>query len=325
MLFETSPANQAEHRCTLVASDGTRLAYQIRPTSGRRLGVLVALHGLGSNMSRWAEFSAQTRLTRHWEIIRTDLRGHGQSLDWRPVDLDRWCRDLLSLLDTEGHPRAVLVGHCLGAAVAAAFALRYPHRVQGLVLVEPLLPEALPGRLKRYHRWRRLIRPLLSAAHAAYALGLHRRRYRSVDLVALDRAARERMAWAGSAEVIHKSHGRPLDDMRRMPWALYVEALLATVDLPGEALAEIQAPTLALLSSGSNLSDCKLTQRYLEAMPHCQVRVLDAHHWLPTERPDDLRIQIEAFCRTLEGEAGERHEEDTTDGPEADTAQSTRP
>ncbi|ABI56847.1 alpha/beta fold hydrolase [Alkalilimnicola ehrlichii MLHE-1] len=324
MLFETSPANQGEHRCTLVASDGTRLAYQIRPTSGRRRGVLVALHGLSSNMSRWAEFSAQTRLTRNWEIIRTDLRGHGQSLDWRPVDLGRWCRDLLSLLDTEGHQRAVLVGHCLGAAVAAEFARRHPDRVQGLVLVEPLLPEALPARLQRYYRWRGLLRPLLAAAHAAYAVGLHRRRYRSVDLVALDRAARERMAQEGGADVIRKSHGRPLDDMRRMPWALYVEALLATVGLPGDRLAEIGAPTLALLSNGSDLSDCQVTRRYLEAMPRCEVRVLDAHHWLPTERPDDVRIQIEAFCRGLEIEAGEPLEAASAD-PEASPSQRTRP
>lgn len=112
--------------------------------------------------------------------------------------------------------------------------------------------------------------------------------------------------------------------MRRMPWALYVEALLATVGLPGDRLAEIGAPTLALLSNGSDLSDCQVTRRYLEAMPRCEVRVLDAHHWLPTERPDDVRIQIEAFCRGLEIEAGEPLEAASAD-PEASPSQRTRP
>ncbi len=310
MLFDTAPANQGEHRCTLVASDGTRLAYQIRPTSGRRYGVLVALHGLASNMSRWAEFTSQTRLSRHWEIIRPDLRGHGHSMDWRPASLGRWADDLLALLDTEGHQRAVLVGHCLGAAVAAEFARRYPDRVEALILVEPLLPEALPARLQRYYRWSHLLRPVLAATHAAYAMGLHRRTYATVDLHELDRAAREQMAQDG-AEIIQKTHGKPTNDLRRMPWAVYVESLLATVGLSGAALRDIQAPTLALLSSGSELADWTVTRRYLQAMPDCEVRVLDAHHWLPTERPDDLRIQIEAFCHQLERSAGR----DESEGP----------
>lgn len=40
-------------------------------------------------------------------------------------------------LDAAGVPRAVLAGHSLGAAVAAWTAIRFPDRVQGLVLASP--------------------------------------------------------------------------------------------------------------------------------------------------------------------------------------------
>src|SRR2546422_2121475 len=38
-------------------------------------------HGLGSNLTRWSEFVANTSLRADWDILRPDLRGHGGSLD----------------------------------------------------------------------------------------------------------------------------------------------------------------------------------------------------------------------------------------------------
>jgi 3-oxoadipate enol-lactonase len=69
----------------------------------------------------------------HFQIVRYDLRGFGQS----PVVTGRYAhyQDLADLLDHLGIEQAVLVGCSKGGAVALDFALAYPERVKALVLV----------------------------------------------------------------------------------------------------------------------------------------------------------------------------------------------
>jgi hypothetical protein len=78
---------------TLRTTDGVSLAYhRWRPGPPRRLLVLV--HGLASNHTRWTEFVRTTRLRQSWDLLRVDLRGFGGSLTRRRVGLDVWSRDL---------------------------------------------------------------------------------------------------------------------------------------------------------------------------------------------------------------------------------------
>ncbi|MBI2016615.1 MAG: alpha/beta hydrolase [Candidatus Rokubacteria bacterium] len=137
-------ADVARH---LTAPDGATLAYRLwRPGAPRR--VLVLLHGVASNLTRWSELVAATALRDTWDLLRPDLRGNGGSV-WRGrMDLDVWCADLAALLDAEGYARAVVGGHCLGANIAVEFARRCPERTAGLVLVEPMPREALVGYVK---------------------------------------------------------------------------------------------------------------------------------------------------------------------------------
>ena len=93
------------------------VAYRLwRPGGPRR--VVVLLHGLASNATRWSELVAHTSLRADWDLLRLDLRGNGASV-WRGrLGMREWCADLAEILDAEGCARGVLVGHCLGANVA---------------------------------------------------------------------------------------------------------------------------------------------------------------------------------------------------------------
>src|SRR5205814_7783708 len=123
----------------------------------------------------WSELVAHTSLKAGWDILRPDLRGHGASLDRRRVGMDEWCADLAALLEVERAPRAVVVGHCLGANVAVEFARRRPDEVAGLVLVEPMPREALRGRLRAAARlWPLPLSPA-GLVHPLNAHGIHRR------------------------------------------------------------------------------------------------------------------------------------------------------
>jgi pimeloyl-ACP methyl ester carboxylesterase len=262
-----------------------------RPGRPRRLLVLV--HGLASNLTRWTEFVSTTRLRASWDLLRLDLRGFGGSVCRARVGVDEWCRDLAAVLDAEGVSRAVVAGHCLGANISLWFAARYPAATEGLVLIEPMLRPALTDARLR-------LRPLAQAAlpivRAANRVGIHRRRLPALDLEQLDREARAAMAARGPDAFPEGLYGSPLEDLRFTPTAVYLTGLLAVTERSPD-LRAIEAPTLALLSSGGRFGDPALTATLLRALPHGETRTLAARHWIPTERPAEMREAIDAWCR----------------------------
>lgn len=282
---------------TLVARDGARLTYRLwRPGAPRRLIVLV--HGLASNLSRWAELVATTRLRESWDLLRLDLRGFGGSL-WRGrAGLEEWCGDLAAILDAERTSGAMIVGHCLGANVALHFAAHRPAAARGLVLIEPMLPEALTGARRVAARLRPLARALALLVRRVNALGLHRRCLATLDLEQLDREARAAVAAAGPDAFPEARFGSPLEDLRSTPTAVYLAGLLAVTE-PPPSLPEIRVPVLALLSRGGRFGDPAVTARALAALPRCDTRMIEARHWIPTESPAEMREAIEEWCRRL--------------------------
>ncbi len=285
-----------EMQRTFTAGDGAVIAYRLmRPGAPRR--TLVLLHGLASNLTRWSEFVASTRLAESWDILRLDLRGHGGSV-WRGrVGMQVWCDDLVALLRAEGVPQAVLVGHCLGANAALWFAHREADRVAGLALIEPMFRQALAGRLARVAALRPLIAASVPLLLGLSALGLHRRRLAPLDLAELDRAARAAMAAAGGA-FPHARYASPWEDLRSLPTSVYLQDLVAVTG-PLPELASIHASSLAILSAGSTLSEPETTARLLAPLPACRIVRIEAQHWIPTEQPLAMRTAIEAWCDGL--------------------------
>jgi pimeloyl-ACP methyl ester carboxylesterase len=279
---------------TLRTADGVTLAYRLwRPGPPRRLMLLV--HGLASNHTRWTEFVRTTQLRESWDLLRVDLRGFGGSLTRRQVGLEVWSRDLGAILKAENAPRVVVVGHCLGANIAVCFGIDAPVAVEGLVLIEPMFPEALTGGLQWAARFRTPVAGLAALVQDLNALGLHRRHLETLDLEQLDRAARA--AIAGGGGLPENRFGSPLEDLKSTPTAVYLAGLLAvTAPLP---LRAIRTPTLALLSRGGRYGDPEITTRRLAELPRCEIRMLEARHWVPTETPQQMRRAIEEWCEQL--------------------------
>ena len=112
--------------------NGTELFYDLRG-SGRPL--LLMHGGLGldhTTLRPWHD-----ALSERAELIYYDHRGNGRSE--RPANLDdvdhaTWIADADALRAHLGHERIVLLGHSYGAFLALEYALRYPERLDGLIL-----------------------------------------------------------------------------------------------------------------------------------------------------------------------------------------------
>lgn len=282
-----------------VMADGTPLHYRIR-RADRPQGVVVLLHGLASNLTRWSEFVEQTRLRRTWDLLRIDLRGHGESMMRGRIGMEIWSNDLADVLDAEGYPQAVLVGHSLGAHLALHFAARFPGRARGLVLIDPVFPRALRG----YRRWLMRLRGLLGAAAAlvrlANALGLRRRTFPRRDLRVLDEQVRAELLAAGNNREFVRRYSSMRADLVYFPVSHYLQELNEMLR-PLPPLAALDVPILVLLSRGVTYTDPAATERLLDAAPNVERATIDAYHWPLTEQPQQVREAIEAwFARRFE-------------------------
>jgi pimeloyl-ACP methyl ester carboxylesterase len=285
-----------EVRAQINAQDGTHIAYGLS-RQGSPKDALLLLHGMASNMTRWTAFLTQTRLINDWDLVRLDLRGHGQSIFRGPIDTALWCQDLCALIDAEHIKRVVLVGHCMGANLAMNFAQLYPDRTKGLVLIEPMVPEALRGKLARALKFRHVLDLLARAVLQLNRWGLHRRAIKPLDLCVLDQATRAQMAQTQSG-FPRERYAAPFEDLKHVSTAVYLQDLLAvTAELP--QINPRAQPTLVLLSKGSHFTNPDQTRRWLHQHGFQEIIELDAEHWIPTEQPDAMRVTIEQWCDAL--------------------------
>ena len=131
-----------------VAVEGGGLAvWHAGAPVGSGAPVVVALHGITGNHVAWAPVVAP--LDDDVTVLAPDQRGRGRSNHLPgPFDLDALARDAIAVIDDAGVDDAVVVGHSMGAWVAATVAVRAPERVASVVLVDGGLGSAFtPGEI----------------------------------------------------------------------------------------------------------------------------------------------------------------------------------
>ena len=126
--------------------NGIKVNYQIQG-SGPAL-LMFAPGGFGSVMSRWTaaggkrewqEMDGLAALSRHFRTIAYDRREAGQSGGRiEPLTWDLYVQEARELLDFAGAQQAIILGSCMGAALALAFAVRHPTVCRGLYLHWPV-------------------------------------------------------------------------------------------------------------------------------------------------------------------------------------------
>ncbi len=103
---------------------------------------VLALHGWLDNAASFTRLGA---LLTGCRVIAIDQRGQGMTNHLnRPYHIWNGVPDVIGILDTLGWEQAILLGHSMGAAVAALVASAYPDRIQALWLVEGLGPWTYP-------------------------------------------------------------------------------------------------------------------------------------------------------------------------------------
>lgn len=108
--------------------------------------VVMLSHSLGSNLALWEP--QRPVLESHYQLLRYDLRGHGDSDSLEgEYTLEQLADDAADLLKVLAIEQVHFVGLSIGGMIAQALALNHPQRIRSLVLCSTsafLPPVALP-------------------------------------------------------------------------------------------------------------------------------------------------------------------------------------
>ena len=207
---------------------------------------------------------------------------------------DCYVRQVADAMDLAGVERAVICGVSYGGLIAAAFAARYPARVDGLVLASALPPTWTPDRrVNFYLRAPRLLVPLFMLASL--------RMYREI-------AAAAQGMIAGAPSAIR--HGLNVLAHMFSPSRMARRVRLLAGLTIGRELTRVRVPTLIVTGEDGldRVVPPWLTREYLKTWPHAETAVIarTGHIGLITRPAEFARVVGDFAERTAGMEARRR-------------------
>lgn len=117
----------------LVKRQGCYVKYWLSGSSDKHL--IFFAHGAAVDH---AQFDLQMPLLQgNYQIVRWDMRGHGQS---RPLEghfsVKDAADDMVNILDDLGKEEAIFIGQSAGTYAIQEFAFRHPERVKAMIIID---------------------------------------------------------------------------------------------------------------------------------------------------------------------------------------------
>ena len=290
-LENTVPAETlADEDSLFIEVNGVKVHYK---TYGQGEPVFVLLHGFGASLFSWREVTAP--LAEMGTVIAYDRPAFGlteRPLEWEgesPYSQDAQVELVIGLMDALGVEQAILVGNSAGGTISMLTALKYPQRVQSLILVDPAVYAGggAPG-------W---IRPLLGTPQMRHLGPLVARQIqtRGPELVEL--------AWHDPTRLtseIMEGYQKPLrvDNWDKALWELTVSSRESGL---AERLSEFDLPVLVITGDDDRIVPTEQSLQLAKEIPNAQLVVIPQCGHVPHEECPDVFMQaVTDFLESLE-------------------------
>ena len=275
-------------------SGGVRLSVRVHDAPSGSFPGLLLHHGLASSQRIWDLMLP--RLTRRFQVVTYDARGHG--LSTKPSSgygFDSIVADARAVIRGVALRRPIVIGHSWGAMVALELAARHPRVVGGAVLVDGGI-----GSLRGEMDWATAKERLAPPHLAGMPVVDFRRMIRTFLSDAVEVTPQIEEIVLSVMAVDREGRIKP-----RLSRANHFRILRAIwLHDPDAALARLSVSTLAILARGGGdpeWDERKRLSAERAASSGAPVRIswMEGIHDLPLQHPDALARRIERFSDLL--------------------------
>lgn len=246
---------------------------------------LVFLHGLMGFGSNWKTMARH--FSSKYQILLYDQRGHGRSFQpTQGYKLQDYAEDLEKILNELGWQDIILVGHSMGARVAAQFAEHFPERVKKLILVDMGPVSDMASMLAVEERIKFIPTPFKDRNEARQFF----------DGPFMEKYNNETVKQFFYANLTDNKAGE-------MGWRFYLPGILeilwqGRVGNQWKAFESFQMPTLLVRGELSKDLSRDLFEEVVKKNSHILgIEVADAGHWVHVEKPQELVQIFEDFLK----------------------------
>jgi pimeloyl-ACP methyl ester carboxylesterase len=236
-------------------SDGVQLSYESRGQGPN----LTIVNNFFLTSPLWRNFTKQ--LVQHNRILTYDLRNQGASSPAEgELRFSTHVQDLANLLDSLGIEKTYLLGSSISTLICRDFALAYPERVLGLILVGPVFCPF--GSRRRKFLTKSWLTSLQNGGPAALFAHMY-------PLIYGDRAIEN-----GGTPAYLAIRERFLAMNAHEQMRVNLHASLTADDDPSN-LRQIPCPTLLLAGDGDFLSSVSSLEATAKLLPEGRVEILN--------------------------------------------------
>lgn len=256
---------------------------------------VLCLHGLLDNAASFLPLSIRLP---GLDLVAVDLPGHGHS-DHRHPSANYYfmenLRDVDAALDELGWETCHLVGHSLGAGIAAVYAAAAPERVRSLVMLDALGPFSEPAN--------KCVNRVRKSLHSGRANARRQRHYASIDEMIRTRQANTGLPDEPARLICERSAKRVDEhyEWTNDPALYWVSPILMTEEQALEYLAGITAPVLTLIATpfGSYISETRYHTR-TAAIANGRHELLTGNHHFHMDQVEKTAGMILPFVHEQE-------------------------
>ncbi|MFW9822482.1 MAG: alpha/beta fold hydrolase [Candidatus Thorarchaeota archaeon] len=253
---------------------------------------VLLVHGLGTKKEAWI---GQTEpLAKHFKIIRFDNRGAGKSeRPDGPYTMEIFADDINALMDFLKIDKFHIIGWSLGGMIVQNFVLKYPHRVNKMVLINTnySTPEAAAESYKEM-RLQGLkankedpVKAFWQSIRTDYHISFRKQ-------LEKDPSKKWHGLWTIDDLIKNSITDPPTEN------DIIVQAKALLTHHTYERLHEIKNETLLIASSHDRITPLSIMEDIHEKIPHSTFKIIDkAGHASPRSRAPEINQLIVDFLK----------------------------
>jgi esterase len=113
---------------------------------------LIILHGLFGSSDNWVTIAG--KISASFTVYIPDQRNHGQSPHSPDHNYNLLSLDLLEFAEDHKIEKFILAGHSMGGRVAMSFAIKWPEKINSLIVIDisPFNSGVLDAKIYNHHR-----------------------------------------------------------------------------------------------------------------------------------------------------------------------------